>query len=77
MTEEQDARREFGRRVQELRRQRGLSQEKLGELAELDRTFVSSIENGRRNVTLGTIGKLARALGVDPAVLVSDGPTSN
>lgn len=56
---------EFGERLRELRLERGLSQEKLGELAGLDRTYVSSAEAGRRNVSLKTIYKLAEALGVD------------
>lgn len=62
----------FGRRVRELRQQRGLSQEKLGELAELDRTFVNQVEAGSRNVTLTTIVKLAHALDVDPGDLVTE-----
>lgn len=56
---------DFGKRLRELRLERGLSQEKLGELAGLDRTYVSSAEAGRRNVSLKTIYKLAEALGVD------------
>lgn len=60
----------FGRRVRELRLERGLSQEALGELAGLDRTYVSSAEAGRRNVTIATIYKLAAALGVEPAALL-------
>lgn len=55
---------EFGKRLRELRLERGLSQEELGELAGLDRTYVSSAEAGRRNVSLKTIYKLAGALGV-------------
>ena len=55
-----------------LREEQGLSQERLGQMAGLDRTFISQIELGRRNVTLGTIHKLARALGVKPSDLLSD-----
>lgn len=69
---EQDARRGFGNRLRRLRKAQSLSQEKLGELAGLDRTYISQAEAGRRNVTIVTIGKLASALGVDPAELVSD-----
>ena len=53
-----------------LRLARGLSQEKLGELAGLDRTYISSAEAGRRNVSLKTIYKLAEALGVEARDLV-------
>ena len=54
-----------------LREEQGLSQERLGQMAGLDRTFISQIELGRRNVTLGTIHKLARALGVKPSDLLA------
>lgn len=63
---------DFGRRLRRLRLERGLSQERLAEIAELDRTYVSSCEAGRRNATIKTITKLATALEVDPADLVSD-----
>lgn len=61
---------EFGKRLRELRLERGLSQEKLGELAGLDRTYISSAEAGRRNVSLKTIYKLAEALGVEASELL-------
>lgn len=59
----------FGQRIRELRRGLGVSQERLGEIAGLDRTYMSQVEQGRRNVTLLTIHKLATALGVDPSEL--------
>jgi transcriptional regulator with XRE-family HTH domain len=62
----------FGRRLRALRLERGLSQEQLGSIAGLDRTYVSSCENGRRNATIRTIDRLASALEVDPCALVSD-----
>jgi transcriptional regulator with XRE-family HTH domain len=62
----------FGERVRERRqaRERPLSQQALGELAGLHRTFVGHVEQGATNVTLRTIVRLADALGVDPAELV-------
>ena len=60
------ARAAFGRRVRDLRQARGLSQEKLAELADLHRTYVSSLERGQRNVSLENIHSLARGLGVRP-----------
>lgn len=63
---------EFGKRLRALRRERSLSQEQLAELSGLDRTYISSAEIGKRNVTLQTINILAEALGVDPSVLVSE-----
>jgi len=62
---------EFGKRVRELRLERGLSQEQLGQLAGLDRTYISSAEAGRRNVSLKTIYKLAEALEVRAADLLA------
>lgn len=54
----------FGERLREVRREKGISQERLAELADLHRTYVSSVERGERNVTITTIEKLAAALGV-------------
>jgi transcriptional regulator with XRE-family HTH domain len=58
---------DFGLRVVELRTERKLSQLTLAHAAGLDPTYISSVERGRRNVTLSTIYVLARALGVSPA----------
>ena len=66
-----DLRRIFGGRVREHRVRRGLSQEHLADLAGLDRTYVSGVERGRRNLSLRNICRLAAALGIDPAVLVA------
>lgn len=54
----------FGNRVRELRKQRGLSQEKLGFETELDQTYISDIERGFRNVSLRNIAAIANALEV-------------
>lgn len=62
----------FGRRLRELRRIRGLSQEALADRAGLDRTYVSSCERGKRNVGLLNIFKLAAALETDPALLLTE-----
>jgi len=62
----------FARRLKKMRLERGLSQEQLASLAQLDRTYVSSCEAGRRNATIRTIYRLSAALSIDPAALVSD-----
>ena len=61
----------FGKRVREIREKKEISQERLGELADLHRTYVSSLERGKRNVSLLNIEKLATALGVTMAQLVT------
>lgn len=60
---------QFGLQVKQLRIERGLSQEQLGLLAELDRTYISGIERGVRNVSLANIFRLADAFDVPPAAL--------
>jgi transcriptional regulator with XRE-family HTH domain len=60
----------FGKRVREIRQQRGLSQEKLAELADLHRNYVGGVERGERNVSLVNIVKIARGLKVHPAKLI-------
>ena len=59
----------FGQRIRALRKERGLSQEELAELSGLDRTYISGIERGLRNVALRNIEALAQALGVSMAEL--------
>lgn len=54
----------FGQRIKQLRLEKGLSQEHLGELCSLDRTYISSLERGHRNVSLKNIASLAKALDV-------------
>lgn len=56
---------EFGKRVASLRRMKGLSQEKLAELADLHRTYIGAIERGERNISLKNIFKIAKALKVN------------
>lgn len=54
----------FGNQVKKLRLERGLSQEKLALEANLDRTYIPSIEKGERNVSITVIEKIAKALKV-------------
>lgn len=60
----------FGIRLREIRLQKGVSQERLAELAGLHRTYVSSVERGQRNVSLINIERLAKALKVSLAELM-------
>lgn len=62
-------RRAFGERIRALRLERGLSQERLADLAGVHRTYLSSLELGQRNIGLDNILALAAALEVPPAQL--------
>lgn len=53
----------FGRRIKETRKAKGLSQEKLANLAEIDRTYLPEVERGERNISLIVAEKIANALG--------------
>ncbi len=63
---------EFGQRVRELRARSGMSQELLSLRAGLDRTYISGIERGERNVSIVNIEKIAAALHVTMKYLFSD-----
>ncbi|RRS10003.1 XRE family transcriptional regulator [Pseudoalteromonas sp. J010] len=52
----------FGLHIKSLRLKLGLSQEELASLCELDRTYISGIERGKRNISLLNILKLADSL---------------
>lgn len=54
----------FGQRVRELRRAKGLSQEALALICQLDRTYIGGVERGERNISLLNIQKIAKALDV-------------
>ena len=60
----------FAENLRRIRIATGLSQETLADRAGLHRTYVSSIERGRRNVSLTNIFLLAEALGVEPGDLL-------
>lgn len=64
MTQKVSVTEKFGQRIRTLRNERGLSQEQLAELSGLDRTYISGIERGLRNVALRNIEALAKALEV-------------
>jgi transcriptional regulator with XRE-family HTH domain len=61
----------FGKILQEERKAKKISQEKLAKLTGLDRTFISLIENGKRSPTFSTILKICSALEISPSELFS------
>ena len=52
----------FGRVVRGRRNALGISQEQLAEIADLHRTYIGHIENGRVNISFENIARVARAL---------------
>ena len=71
MSEEVLARR-FGELVRRLRREQGYSQEDFAFRVGLHQTYVSSIERGERNVTIGTASKIAEALDITLSRMFSE-----
>jgi transcriptional regulator with XRE-family HTH domain len=61
----------FAANLRGLRTRRGFSQEKLAELAGLHRTYVGSVERGERNISIDNIARLADALAISAAELLS------
>ena len=59
-----DIKLKIGQRVKELREKAEMSQKDLAYTADLDRSYIASIENGQRNVSIVNIEKIATALGV-------------
>ena len=57
----------IGLRLRELRTAKGLSQEKFSFKCELDRTYIASIEQGKRNVSIVNIEKISKALDMSVA----------
>lgn len=66
-----DIKKKFGEKVKFLRLERGWSQEKLALTADIDRTYIPSIEAGKRNVSITVIEKLAKALQIEVDILMN------
>jgi transcriptional regulator with XRE-family HTH domain len=62
----------FAANMRRLREEAGFSQERFAESIGFHRTYVSAVELGKRNVSLDNIDKIAKALEVRPADLLSE-----
>jgi transcriptional regulator with XRE-family HTH domain len=60
----------FSNVLRSLRTENKISQEKLAELCELDRTYISLLERGLRQPTLSTVFRIAKSLGVSASELI-------
>ncbi len=76
-----DIKKQVGDRVRELREEKGWSQEKLAEKANLHRTYIGQVERGEKNIGIENLVRIAKAVGVplsaviaELALCVRDGP---
>jgi len=55
----------IGKKLAKQRNLQGISQEELADMADLDRTYISGIERGKRNISVFTLKKISDALGME------------
>lgn len=67
----EDIKKLVGRRIRRFREEKGWSQEKLGEEANLHRTYIGQVERGEKSIGVENLVRIARALGVGAARLLS------
>ena len=65
-----DIKQKLGHRIRELRLRQGLSQEKFAQLCGLDRTYIASIEKGRRNISIQNIEKISNSFQISLSELL-------
>lgn len=68
-----DVKEKIGQRIKELREASSMSQKDLSYAADLDRSYIASVENGQRNISIVNIEKIATALGVTLKEFFNDG----
>ncbi len=59
-----------GKNVRAYRELMGISQERLADIAGLHRTYITQVEQGKRNLTVISIFKIAKALEIEPPLLL-------
>jgi len=59
-----DLKEKVGQRITELRKAKNLSQQKFAYEADIERTFLTHIEKGRKNISLGTLERILKALDI-------------
>ena len=63
---------DFGERIRALRKEKGLSQEKFALSINMDRTYLASVEQGKRNISIINIEKIAKGLEINLQTLFED-----
>jgi len=72
-----DVKSKIGIRIKELREQKDMSQKDLAYSADLDRSYIASVENGQRNISIVNIEKVSTALGVTLKEFFNNGKFDN
>jgi len=62
----------IGKNIAAIRKKEGITQEDLAGLAEVDRSYLSEIENGHKNMSVMSLLKIASALKVNPSILLDN-----
>lgn len=62
----------LGQKIKKRREELELSQEKLAEKCEFDRTYISLLERGKRNISFTNLLRLADGLEISPSELIKD-----
>lgn len=62
----------FGQAIRKLRKNTGITQEVLAQKAHIDRTYMSSIERGKKNPTIKVIYKISQGLGISVSDIINE-----
>ena len=73
----EDIRFQIGQRIKELREKVDMSQKDLAYSADLDRSYIASVESGKRNVSIVNIEKIAKALNITVKEFFNDARFNN
>ena len=63
-----------GRRIKQIRNTLGMNQQELADKSDLDRTYISAVENGRQNISLSVTLRIAQALNTSVEKITNQGP---
>lgn len=63
---------DLGARIKQLRHKQNISQEKFALKIEMDRTYLASVEAGKRNISLSNIKKIADGFGISVSDLFKE-----
>ena len=67
-----DIKSKVGKRIKEIREKAGMSQKDLAYSADLDRSYIASVESGQRNISIVNLEKIANSLSVSLSELFKE-----